>query len=528
MLISITDFKGEMPLRTPRLLPDVAGTFAVNTRLDSGAIRPFNATTFVTDLVSAQKAVYLDGATWLSWNAEVNVVPGPTDNDERLYVTGDGAPQMYADDTWFALALPPPDTAPAISLLGTLDPDAAETVTYAYTFVTSYGEESAPSPLATSIEWSPGLAVRVTSFDTPTADRAITSIRLYRSATSESGITGLYFVSEFSTATATYDHDIDADPINELISTTDHDTPPTGLKGLIAMPNGMMVAHTKRQLLFSEPYQPHAWPIKYRLTTDYDIVGLAAFGSYLAVMTKGTPYRGQGTHPDTFTLEKIEENLPCLAKRGIVDLGYAAAYPSADGLVVVTSSSAQIVTRHLFNRLSWTQLDPSSFVASHLNGRYLFGFSGTIAGAGGKTGIIDLTGADPYFSRSDVKVKCAFNDIRTGLLYVQDVDNNLVIFDDPDSTDFLAQTWKSKLYDLAFPVGFGWCRVEGTALIDPLDDFTIRIFADGVELHTSTSLNTPFRLPGGLAEHWQISIEGSAEVTSIALATSIEELARRV
>lgn len=526
MMITLAGFIGEIPKLHPRALPPNAAKIAMNTRLDDGALTPLSGSTFVTNLGQPRKTVYLNGATWLAWDDAVDVVPGPTATD-RLYVTGDGIPKMYANDTWYDLALAAPVDAPTISIAsGTVDQELIETIHYAYTFVTTLGEESSPSPLSEGLDWSEGCAVNVTGFSNPTAGRAIDRIRIYRSVTGLSGATDLYFVKELPVATTDYDHDVALEPIQELITTMTHATPPDNMAGIIAMPNGMMVAHTDREILFCEPYQPHTWPIAYRLTVDYDIVGLSAFGSQLAVMTKGTPYRGQGTHPDTFALEKVEENLPCVSKRGIVDLGYAAAYPSTEGLVLVSGASAQIVTRQLFSKTDWDALDPSSIVAVNHSGRYLFGCSGSLGGGVEQTAMIDLSGQVPFLTRTSVTLQCAYYDIRSGLTYIQDQDDQLYIFDDTNSGSSLLQRWRSKVYDFAFDALFSVILVEGEDLESP-SGFEARVYADNQLIHTITELNQVHRLPVARANHWEVEILGHASVTSASLASSMSELAGR-
>jgi hypothetical protein len=292
------------------------------------------------------------------------------------------------------------------------------------------------------------------------------------------------------------------------------------------MPNGMMVGFAGRELHFCEPYQPHTWPAKYSLTVDYDIVGLAAFGSNLAILTTGTPYRGQGYHPDSFSLDKIEENLPCVAKRGIVDLGYAAAYPSTEGLVLVTSAGAQIVTREMFTRRDWSNLQPASFVAANFSGRYFFGFSGTLEGASEKTAIIDLVGQTPFLLRSDTSVISAYHDIRTGELYVQEADNSLYVFDDVTASGWRTMKWRSKLYDIPFHAKFAAALIEGEELDTP-SGFKADIIADGNVIHSITTMNKAVRLPAISAEEWEIEVSGMASITSIAMASSMNELANR-
>lgn len=526
MLISITGFTGEFPKIKPRHLAPNAAQLSVNARLDDGAITPLSGSAIVTDLLTPKQTVYLHGSTWFSWDVDVNVLPGPVATD-RLYVTGNGVPKMYAETQWFDLALPAPSTAPTIANTQAHDPANEESVLYVYTWVTAYGEESAPSPTQDDpLLTDPATSVLVNGFEAPPANRNVTKMRIYRSKTSDFGETSLFFVAEQNVPVTAFTHSLDTHPLNEVISTIDYDTPPDDLSGIIAMPNGMMVGHTGRELHFCEPYMPHTWPSKYSLTVDYDIVGLAAFGSQLAVMTTGTPYRGQGTDPSTFVLEKLEENLPCLSKRGIVDLGYAAAYPSTEGLVLVSGAGAQLVTRPLFSRKDWQSLNPQSFVASHLDGQYIFGFTGALNGASERTGIIDLTGEQPFFMRSDLVLNCAYHDIRTGRLYVQEGDNKLYSFDDPGENWYRWVKWRSKLHDLPIEVGFSCFTAEGEEMENP-SGFAARIIADGQVIHTTTDLNRVVRLPSVQAKKWEIEVEGKVSITSLNLSTSVADLAGR-
>ena len=58
-------------------------------------------------------------------------------------------------------------------------------------------------------------------------------------------------------------------------------------------------------------------------------------------MTKGMPYVAQGTHPENMTAARLDVNLPCVTARGIVDMGYAVAYPSPYGLVMISANDAE-------------------------------------------------------------------------------------------------------------------------------------------------------------------------------------------
>lgn len=402
------------------------------------------------------------------------------------------------------------------------DEDTAEEILFAYTYVTSLDEESAPSPLSDPLLWSAGLPVLVSGFSAAPAGRLIDRIRIYRSQTSALGTTDLYFIAEITSATTSWLYDDTTTTLGEIIPSLDYNTPPAALKGIVTMPNGIMAAFRGRKIAFCEPYIPHAWPAKYELSVDYPIVGLAAFGSIIAVMTTGTPYIVQGTQPDSMSIEKVESTLPCLSADGIVDLGYAAAYPSPEGLVLIQPGGAQIVTRNLFTRQQWAALNPSSFKAGSYGGRYVFSY---LDGASRKCGIIDLTGQQPFFVRTTVAADAMFTDPRTGNLYVLTTSTQVSKWDAGASP--LTMRWKSKEFRLPHPINYGAMRLEAErrALVGG-ESVSIKVYADGVLIHTEITYGTATRLPSGvLSDSWEVQIEGTLPVSMLAVAETMPRLA---
>ena len=316
---------------------------------------------------------------------------------------------------------------------------------------------------------------------------------------------------------------------NEPISSTDYNAPPTNMQGLIALPNGMMAAHTGRELLFCEPYKPHAWPVKYRLTTDTDIVGLGAFGTFVAVMTDGSPFMVQGSDPSLLVTEKMETTLPCLSAASIVDMGYSVAYASYEGLVVVSERGADVVTRSLFTDEQWRAMRPSTFKAAQRNGRYHFSYQSEVDGPRA-FGIIDLSREQPYYIEASIAPTALYFDPPQGALYYVEGNGTVKQFDPRGGATVAKQIWRSKRNVLPGYDNFGALLVEtddvpGTKETPSDADCTIRIYADGTLVHTTTVTNTATRLPGDFtAERWEIEIEGYAPVTAISIASDIAEL----
>lgn len=560
-MINLSQFIGEIPKVIPRLLPDSAAQVAKNCKVIDGAIVPLRYSGDYRVLANGNSYFYKHQSTWFEYNKFVDVVNAPIAKN-RLYITGDGVPKIVTDaSAIYPLAVKAPPTPLSATVSGVLDTATQSTVLYAYTYLTSYDEESEPSPLSNEVLRSPGMEVTLTGFVAPPTDRNYNRIRIYRSQTSASGATELYFISEIAlpVPTPSYVDLPEETPIQEVIGTLYYNPPPDDLQGIIALPNGMLAGFTGNKLYFSEPYIPHAWPEKYVQTTNYDIVGLGAFGRSIAIMTMGNPYIATGITPDAMAMELIEVNLPCVNKRGIVDLGYAIAYPSTDGLVLISSQGANIVTRELFTRDEWMQLNPKTIVACQYDGRYVacYSYVDALGVTQSGTVIIDLTGELPFITRTSFYTSYMFYEPGAGRLYLLD-GQKAMKFDDPDMP-FMQMEWRSKKIVLDGPINLGVSMVDGDAVTSlqnqPLPIITVAdatfvsepfsgtvvagsiltvstepafaatVYADGSAIRTFSDLNTVSRLPGGfMARTWEVAVKGRTPITSIYLAWSPTEL----
>lgn len=519
--IALRGFAGEAPKVPPHYLPETHAASSVNAALDTGDLSPLRGSALRESLSVVADSLYLHDATWLSWASDADAVPGPVATD-RLYITRAGAaPVMRVDGVERPLALPTPTAAPTVALTGTLNNATAGTFVYAWTWITSLGEETAPSPASPPIKWSAGCTVTVGGMpSTVPASRLISGKRIYRSETSATGETDLFFVAEIPAANVSYVHNPATAPIQEAIRTKDFEAVPANLEGLTAMPNGIMAGFRGKELRFSEPYQPHAWPSVYSLTTNDFIVGLAAFGTSLAVLTTGMPYVVQGLHPDQMTMQKIEQPLPCVSKRSIVDMGYAAIYASPDGLVQIGTQGASLVSQNLWTQRQWTLMEPHNIRAARYGARYAF-----VSAAGSTMGqaiaMVDTTGAQPFLVRSDDTARALFSHDRSGKLYYLTANGREIREFNPVGGTPKAYTWRSKPFRVTDSQSFGIAIVDtgaagGTA--------TCIIYADGEEFYRSSVRDEPFRLPAGRGREWQIELTGTASVVQVRMARIIAEL----
>ena len=520
-MLTLKNFKGEIPKVHETLLPEGYASYAEGTRLDNGTLSPTRKGAAQHTFGSAVQTIYRHNGAWIGWDAVVNAVPGPVAAD-RLYITGDGAPRVRVNGVEYPLKLEAPTTAATTANTGTPDTDTSYKVQYTYTFVTSLDEESAPAPLSTARWWSEDVIVTLSDFETPPVGRLIDRYRIYRTETSSLGTTDLYFCAEIAATLTTWDHDIEDDPVNEVIASMDYDPAPDDLRGIIAAPNGFMAGFDGKELWFSEPYRPHAWPTKYMLTTDFEIVALASFGNSIAVVTTGTPYVAQGSHPENMVLTKIEASRPCVSAQGVVDLGYAAIYPSTEGLVAISESGADLITRNVFTREQWDDINPDTIVAEKFAGRYAFSFD---LGAERATYLIDIEGDTAFLVRDGLEAIAFFNDPGTGAIYYTADGLEVRSFDDL-SQNLGEYLWRSGVLKLPSPVTFGAAKVLYENRAEDPQAFAMRVYGDGNLIHTITELDGISRLPGDkMYSEWQVQIEGNQDILSVLIAGSPDEIA---
>lgn len=567
-IIKLTGYTGALPKLTPRLLAPNAAQYAENCRLEDGALTPIRAPHAVAtvDGITGQiKTIYKHQNEWLSWATEVNAAPGPV-ADDRLYYTGDGKPKMRIDDDIYDLAVPYPTTAPVGTLDGTLDEADVTTLLYVYTWVTEFGEESQASPVSNEVAWSPGLNITLSGFEPVPSSRNITRQRIYRSQSSLQHGTSLYFIVERDATSNNYLDPVGLNDISEPLPTPPYSPPPDTMAGLIALPNGMLAAFNGKELLFCEPYILHAWPEAYILTTDYNIVALGAFGNTIIVATEGTPYIVSGTHPSNMIMNKLELNLPCINSRGVVDLGYSVAYPSHDGLVIVDTSGARVISDTVMTRDQWKQLGPGSLVASQAGGRYFASYAFVDKNSVPRKGsfMMDLTGEFPYLITTSHKTEACFYDIATGALFILK-GTTVYEWDNPTAMPEYFN-WKSKEFVMPAPTNFGAFMLEGEENSDTLGNiisyneqffnlpsiggefagaalneydingdmlltagivlsFQAFIYADKKQIAQISKQNQMVRLPSGfLARIWEIEIIGNLRVGEVIMAGTGAEM----
>jgi hypothetical protein len=185
-VIQLRQFGGFAPRISPNLLQDNEATKAVNTRLYSGALRPWRQAQSLTPSVNVNvntKTIYRVRDTagddvWFAWTDQVDIAEGPLTDSQafRFYYTGDGAPKKTnealagttsggAPADWLSLGVPAPLTAPSVARVGS--GASPETRVYTYTYINHFGaiqEESGPAPASAEVQCGTGDSVTVSGF----------------------------------------------------------------------------------------------------------------------------------------------------------------------------------------------------------------------------------------------------------------------------------------------------------------------------------------------------------------------------
>ncbi len=481
-------FRGLIPRLSKRLLPDTAAVFSSNTKLLSGELRGYNMPQEFDDFTlesftvkKAHRIEYDDYGTpasaWVLFNnVNVDVVRSPVLNDsfDRYYWAGEsntiGSTSSSAADNTLtrpmyntrnrivtglgAHFLGVPQPVNAISLAGTT---GGATRSYVYTLISEYGEEGPPSTPVVGT-FSAGASWTLTNFDTTVnnaANRPKFRKRIYRTVPGLA-TSSFFFVAEIPLTDTIYVDNLSDVVVasNNLLESTRYFEPPSDMIGFVAMPNGFLVGWSRRRILFSEPYRPHAWPPQYELGTEYEVVGMSVWDNLLVVGTRSSPYIGQGATPQSFLLRKLGQVEPCLSRRGIVSSVNGVYYPSLNGLAFVSNAGLSIITRDLVTKQEWDDFSPRTLYAAQLGEQYL-AFSSPSVGF-----VFDPSEANQPLVTFDAFMEV--NGIETD---PYDGTVTLVAMDrawewDPANGEPIPWRWRSKEFQVPKPVNLGVARLH--------------------------------------------------------------------
>ena len=484
--IKLQAFGGMIPRHGEQVIPDVSATQATNTLLLSGELRSLNSSQIVQDLRSVTEdvervfRVVSDTGVynWVTFpDKSVDFLKGPLVNDafDRYYWTSENdKPRMNTrqniidGDPGFLLGIPQPVNANLPDLPFEVTPDGSGTAglqvtrAYTYTYVSAFGEEGMPidAVVATGDQddvWQ--LTGMVDASTLPDAsERNIVSINIYRTITSVTGSVDYHLVDKIPVSQTTYDDTADTNKIsgNRLIESETWAVPPDGLIGIVAHPNGFLIGFDGRDLYFSEPYRPHAWPAGYVLSTQDYIKGLGVYGTSVAVCTAGFPYIASGIRPDGITMTKAQTPDPCLStRRGVVSMPFGVYYPSDNGLTLISQGGFTNATKKLITKTEWQRdYSPSQIRAVRWQSQYV-GFYEFDAGFmfAPDEPVAAFVELDAVWRQEAIQT-----DIFTGAVLLL---RDKVVYEwNPAFGYPVTYIWKSKEFITPKPVNFSACKFE--------------------------------------------------------------------
>lgn len=592
--INIEGFGGMIPAMDDRLLPDNNAALSENAWVYSGNIHGFHLPVEVHQCSSEViRKVYripiqyfdkdhIVDSYWMEFEvADTDVIRSPTIGDQydRYYWAqaqelADNPPRyntrqrIINGDPAFLLGIPAPATAPGVGAV-TGGSTPTETRAYVYTWVTGYGEESAPSPPTNGTGNANG--TWPLTFTAPTTgvtdERNITHINVYRTITSSEGSATYYFVAQIPIADTSYNDAVPTTTVAlaNVLKSIFWTPPPEDLEGMVSMPNGMIAGWRANEIWFCEPYRPHAWPVSYTVSVEFPIVGMGVIGQTVIACTTGNPYAVSGVNPAVMAVSRLAQFEPCLSRGSIVSTPAGVVYASSNGLAVALPGSVTVVSRSMVGKESWQELLvlPTLRAAPLNGGYYCWGsvrggcfdldafqsdaflqddFTGSYIGA-----FIDINDPRIAFNslrNTSVVTNNVMTDHWTGEVFL--IRDQKVLWLDISNTRVEGPyKWRSKRFNMKDRKNIAamrvWFDLNGTEpTLNPVPDLTlvqalkadqwgiVRVYADNQLVYTN-ELRTAgqlMRLPSGFkAQYYQIEIEARVEVSKIEVASTVKELA---
>jgi hypothetical protein len=289
---------------------------------------------------------------------------------------------------------------------------------------------------------------------TKTSPHNISSMvkRIYRTV----GTSGAFlFVAEIAAATTTYTDAVAAADLGEILPTADSQLPPKNLVSLTSLPNGCLVGISGNEVCFSDPYLPYSWPTRNRYTISGVGVDLVAAGNSVIILTDAFPILFTGSDPEAMSPSVMQTYAPCASKRGVVDVGGGAMYPSYDGLWIAAPGRVEKLTQKLYREEEWKLINPETFVAGFADGIYYARYHQDnqsfilVFDTAESDSIVRVEQDASHLLRSDTD----------GALYLA-LDNKVYRWDSSPTQRF-ASDWVSAEVQLPTPMNFSVAQVHG-------------------------------------------------------------------
>jgi hypothetical protein len=575
----VKQFGGMIPRVNSRLLADNSAEELINVDLVSGQLMGLPQPVLTYDFTShpgpVERAYLLPGPNyedpiWVPFPSRYSsIVRSPLANDDtnRIYWTNpddDLGPWFttYADvvagNPPHALGVPQPTAALVISsATGGTTTVPQITRLYVYTWVNSFGEETAPSPASNSLDGPPDATWNLSAIPTtppvnPTGRpyAPVTQLVLYRTITGDQTGAQFHEVIRWNypgSVPATFADTIPDTLVanKRLLESIGWGNPPDGLDGLVALTSGMLAGFTHNTVHFCEPDRPHTWPSVYDQSVHYGIVALAAWQNFLTVLTSGFPSTGSGSSPSNFQFAQSRSPDPCIARGSVVTDLQAVYYASQNGLIQASGYGMQNQTLPLVDKEMWINVYKARDLIACRHRTQYMAINGT-----DKAFTIDYGLVPGFCDLNTFKdVVCIWNDEVWGDTFLC-ADKKIYMWDSP-TAKHLPYRWRSKKFFSPMPISLGAVQITCSHTVEnpqdpdqinpPLDNGDTSLdLPPGVNAvfnyyagpdfalimsHNITNQQELFRLPKGFrAFDHQLEIISLSNIYSVQVATTYAEL----
>ena len=623
MKLSLTQFAGMAPKIAPQLLPESFAQNASEVKLQSGELRPFYDDIDVIDVPDDTLSVYKYyipndvnniGYIWLYFNKDVDIVKGPifADKNNRIIISGLDGGLRVTDTTklnleiedegknqgnyrpitldasnTFLLGIPAPTGIKmAVGGSGT---ENKESRSYVVALVRTWsdgkidiGKLSDPATTfsgSLTVDVAIGQTVTLTNITVPSTAYSQNGVRkayVYRSTVGSDGTSTYGYVGEFDinswTTVYSFTDSRASQDVEESAVSAEWDEPNSDLKGLVSLNNGILAAFKGSDVYFSYPYQTSAWPYTYRISVDYNIVGLGAFGNTVVICTDGMPALALVSDPAAVTLRAINNAYPCLSKQTIVNFSSGVVYASTGGLLWINSTSPKYITEGYITKDDFTAWNPEHLIATNYGGQYVAVSTDSDKYHGL---LFDIDNPNQGITSLYRYAHSVYLDHERNDLYLivpsAEGGRKVVAYDKPgddeDIQRYRAYNWRSKLFisnqgiatlsaarvridssgEVAGVVVKAYTYSKHAINDVPLNTYDINgpvdmnivyeklnqktyiyfiYYVDGIpRLQKRTNSSAPFRLPSGFrGDTFEVEVEAAVPISSIELASSMGEL----
>jgi len=204
---------------------------------------------------------------------------------------------------------------------------------------------------------------------------------------------------------------------------------------------------------------------------------------------------------------------PCTNKESMVNVGTMLLYSCPDGIVGYQGAEGVMVSEAFYTDNQWSELNPTSMIASVYDGRYYAWHS---------TGAIFF---NPSLTRSglvttDQAATALYSDLETDTLYFV---SGTTLYAWEGSTENMTMVWRGKINQFSRPGSPNVARINAESYDDPV---TMRLYADGTLVATINFTNDRARkIPTLRSEKtWEIEVEASVDIYEVTVASAMSEI----